>query len=182
MLLKEHTGIAPGVEVGVKVLRQRLQIGIIAYNRSGPINPHTETLTLEDGQTYKGQSQLKLRADHGAFGIVVAPQFRFGKVILDIPLTIGQMAAGFYLTGDDRITPDGRRTSEWEDELMGETDSGAGSFVEGGLRVKLPLNASETILGGVGFHYTQTLGYESFVGGSDYYNAPRISLFLQFGN
>lgn len=182
LLMDEHTGVAPGIEAGIKIWKQRLQIGIIAYNRSGPINPHTETLMLAGEQTYRGQSQVKLRADHAAFGLVIAPQFRFKRLIIDVPLVLGQIAGGFYLTGDDRITPDGRRVSEWEDKLMGDTDAGAGFFVEGGVRAKLPLNSSETILGGLGIHYTQTLEYETFVGGTDYYNAPRVSLFLQFGN
>lgn len=182
MLLDDHVGIAPGIEAGVKIWKQRLQIGIVAYNRSGPINPHTETLNLAEGQTYRGKSQLSIRADHGAIGLLVAPQFKFGRVTVDVPLIFGQVAGGFYLTGDDRITPDGRRVSEWEDELMGDTDAGAGFFVEGGIRAKVPLTPSGTVLAGLGVYYTQTLGLDTFVGGSTYYNAPRIAAFLQFGN
>ena len=95
MFLAEHVGVAPGVEVGVRILKQRLQVGFIVYNRSGPINPHTERLVLEEGQTYKGQSQLDLRSDHGAFGIVIAPQFRFGKLTVDVPLVAGQVGQDF---------------------------------------------------------------------------------------
>lgn len=177
-----HMGIALGFQAGATFLKDRLQFGFFFYGRSGPINSHTETLILEEGMSYKGQSQIQVRADHGAFGLFVAPQFRLakGKLCLDVPLQFGQMGAGFYLTGEDRNTPDGRRVSEWENELMGGVDAGFGFMVEGGARLRMPL--TEGIEGGLGLHYTRSLGWDAHVADSDYYNLPRFSLFFRFGN
>ncbi|HAA13438.1 MAG TPA: hypothetical protein DCE41_17810, partial [Cytophagales bacterium] len=112
-------------------------VGLRSYNRSGPINPHVETYTLPEGVTYKGQSTLQVRADHGAFGLLVSPQFRLGsKVTLAVPLVFGGMGGGFYLFGEDRDTPDGRRVSEWENDLFGDADSGFGTFLEAGVEAR----------------------------------------------
>jgi hypothetical protein len=184
MLHGDHAGRALGFQTGVSVLRARLQIGFFYYGRSGPINPHTETLALPVGQTYKGQQTLSLRADHGAFGLMLAPQFPLaqGRLILDIPLAFGQMGAGFYLTGENRDTPDGRRVSAWENELMDGQDAAFGYVAEGGLRVRARLGAGSRTSAGLGIHYARTLGWSTAVGGTDYYHLPRISMFMQFGN
>lgn len=45
------------------------------------------------------------------------------------------MGADFYLFGDNRITPDGRRVSEWENDLMGDNDAEFSLMYEGGVRL-----------------------------------------------
>lgn len=182
MLLDNHVGRTIGFQAGIGLWQDRLRVGFFFYGRSGPINPHTETLTLTAATAYKGQTSLQLRADHGAFGLMIAPQFSLGKWTLDVPLMVGGMGAGFYLTGDNRYTPDGRRVSEWEDQLLEDADAGGGLLLEGGIRARVPIAKAGGIELGAGIHYSQTLNYFSTLGGTDYYNAPRISLFMMFGN
>ena len=105
-----------------------------------------------------------------------------GRVNLEVPLVFGQIGAGFYLKGEDRHTPDGRRVSEWENELLNNMDAGFGWMVEGGVRVSTAMDRRGEIVGGLGLHYTQTIGWETEVGGTNYYNLPRLSVFLRFGN
>lgn len=179
-----HTAKAVGFQTGVSFWKDRLQGGFFYYGRSGPINNHTETLFLPEGSEYKGQSEVKMGVDHGAFGLFIAPQFRLakGRLTMDAPIGFGQMGAGFYLKGEDRNTPDGRRVSEWENELMGGVDAGFGWVVDGGLRLRTRLDKSGSIEGGLGIHYTRTIGWGAYLVDSDYYNLPRFSLFLRFGN
>lgn len=184
MLHNDHVGRTMGFQAGVSVARERLMLGFFYYGRSGPINPHIENWALPAGQTYKGQSSLALRADHAAFGLMVAPQFALAnrKITVDVPVAFGQMGAGFFLVGDDRNTPDGRRVSEWENELLADGDAAFGLMAEGGVRVRFALPESTGMSAGVGLHYTRTFGWQTTVGGTDYYNVPRVSLFLLFGN
>ncbi len=184
MFHSDHIGNAVSAEAGIAVLKRKLQIGIIYYGRSGPINPQEYVYQLPEGTEYKGQSELTLRADHGAFGIALTPRFPVakGKLSLEFPFVFGQIGAGFYLLGDDRNTPDGRRVSEWENELMNNADAGFGLLVEGGVRVATPIAKSGGIEAGFGLHYTMTPGWETTVGGTNFYNIPRASIFLRFGN
>ena len=184
MVHSSHLGKTMGLQLGATFFKDHLQIGFFFYGRSGPINGHTERLDLPQGTTYLGQSSLDLRADHGAFGLVVAPQFKLGqgRLTLDVPLMFGQMGAGFFLTGDNRNTPDGRRVSEWENELMGGADAGFGFVLDGGVRIRTRLSKQDRIEGGLGLHYAQAIGWEAFLVDNDYYNVPRISVFLRFGN
>jgi hypothetical protein len=114
MFLEGHTSNAVGVSLGASLFKRHLKVGLMAYGASGPINPTTFTIRPSGDQLYKGQSELDLRADHGAFGIMVAPSFRIKGFEIDLPIMAGMLGAGFYLLGDDRITPDGRRVSEWK--------------------------------------------------------------------
>ncbi|MEO1450586.1 MAG: hypothetical protein AAFV07_13740 [Bacteroidota bacterium] len=181
LLHRDHVGNAVGLQTGIRILQNRLHVGIFAYGRSGPINGQTFPLTLPDGQTYKGKSSLEVRADQGAFGILLAPQFSISdQWSMDIPVLAGQMGAGFYLFGEDRNTPDGRRVSEWENELMGGTDAGFSLHFEGGVRFKYALHAHAKMT--LGLHYAYAPQWETFVGGAGFYNVPRISLGVEFGN
>lgn len=180
MLHGDHLGHAPGFQAGIRVLQSRLHIGFFYYGRSGPINGQTFPLPLAAGQTYKGQTELLVRADQGVFGLLVAPQFGLGENwTLDIPLMVGQMGAGYYLFGDNRNTPDGRRVSVWENELMNGVDAGFSLHVEGGVRIKRRIAESAEVY--MGLHYAVAPGWETFVGGTDFYNVPRISLGVVFG-
>ena len=180
MIHGDHLGNAVGFQTGISILNDHLQIGIFGYGRSGPINPQEYQVILPAGETYKGQSEVNVRADHGAFGLMIAPQFQLGEQWkVDIPIYIGQMGAGFYLFGDNRITPDGRRVSEWENELMGGVDAGFSMHYEAGVRLKRSVGQHTDLM--LGLHYALAPGWETFVGGTGFYNLPRVSVGIGFG-
>jgi hypothetical protein len=97
MFLDNHIGNSIGASFGLKLWKNRLKLGIMASGRPGPINPATFDVKPINNQTYKGQSSLKLRADWGTFGLMVAPTFKIKDVEVDVPITIGGGAGGFYL-------------------------------------------------------------------------------------
>lgn len=180
MIHGDHLGNTVGFQTGISVLNDHLQIGFFGYGRSGPINPQEYQVLLPAGETYKGQSEVSVRADHGVFGLMIAPQFQLGEDWkVDIPLYVGQMGAGYYLFGDNRITPDGRRVSEWENELMGGVDAGFSLHYEAGIRLKRSVGAHADLM--LGLHYALAPGWETFVGGTGFYNLPRVSVGVGFG-
>ena len=183
MLLKEHVGNAVGFNIGFTTRNDKWDFGIRYYGRSGPINQHIEyDLVLEPGTTYKGKSTLKLGADHGYFAIEGAYNLKISdKLLLRFPISFGQLGAGFYLKGEDRKTPDGRRVSEWEDELQNRTDAGFGLASEIGTQLFYqPFKNQPHIMFGTGVQFTNTYGYSSFLGGDDFYNNKfRISVGLR---
>ncbi|MEM9984545.1 MAG: hypothetical protein AAF804_05555 [Bacteroidota bacterium] len=182
MLHGDHAGNTVGFQAGVSLLKNHLQVGFFYYGRSGPINGQTYEIALPDGQTYRGKEVVPVRADQGSFGLMLAPQITFQNGwALDFPLNVGQLGAGFYLFGDDRITPDGRRVSAWENELMDGRDAGFSLLFEGGVRLKAPLGKDTGIKAVAGIHHAYAPTWETFVGGTDFYNVPRISLGIQFG-
>ncbi|MFK7922814.1 MAG: hypothetical protein AB8H47_12695, partial [Bacteroidia bacterium] len=179
----DHLGRTMGFQTGFIFANGHLKTGFFYYGRSGPINPQTYELILPSGTEYNGKSSLNLGADHGAFGLFVSPVVSLGSDWqLEVPIKFGQMGAGFYLVGEDRVTPDGRRVSEWEDDLMGASDAGFGWLLEGGVRLSRALPTEANIRVGAGIHYSQTIGYDSFLGGTDFYKRPRVALFVEFGN
>lgn len=156
MIHDNHLGRAVGFQTGVSLFKERLQVGFVYVGRSGPINPHTETLDLPEGTAYKGQGTLQVRADHALTGLVISPQFRLSpSLTLDIPIIFGMLGAGFFLTDEDRLTPDGRRVSAWENELMNNMDAGFGIAFEGGLRIRKEVRTG--ISAGLGIHYAQAM-------------------------
>lgn len=173
MFLQNHVGNAIGFTLGTTVFQHKLAIGFRYIGRSGPINEHVEfPLVLPVGTSYKGKQTIQLGADHGYFGLELAyhHQSKDRRWLFRFPASFGQVGAGFYLKDDDRITPDGRRVSEWEDQLMGDTDAGFGLAAEIGSAVYYrPSDKLPVAIGG-GIHYTRTFGYESFIGGTDFYN------------
>lgn len=176
----DHVGITMGGTTGLKLFNDRIKLGVMYYGRPGPINAQTYTVTPLNGQTYKGQSEVTLRADHGAFGLFIAPTFNLNRIRLEIPITIGQMGAGFYLTGDDRLTPDGDRVSVWEDRLLDGQDAGFSMFYEAGVRAYLPLK-NENLSVGVGVHYSLAPDWTTYVDPTgDLYN-QRFRCALLFG-
>lgn len=181
MFLDAHVGRAVGYQMGVRLLNRHLDIGVRYLGRSGPINLHQEyALVLDPGETYNGKSVLYLGADHGYFGIEAAYNLwlKDDRILLRFPFSFGQVGAGFYLKGEDRNTPDGRRVSEWEDELQNGTDAGFGFASEVGASLfALPFKQMPYLRFGAGLHYTNTYGYSSFLGGDDFYNNKlRISM------
>ena len=183
MFLPTHIGKTVGTSLGVKVWKNRLKIGAFVYGRSGPINGKTFAAALPEGVTYRGQSRLNLRADHGMFGLLVAPTFRLKTIELDVPIMVGGVGAGFYLAGDDRKTPDGARVSEWENKLFDGKDAGFVNAVEIGLRAYIPTKIRGMQLG-AGLHYTMTQRLETYYdpAGDFYNNRLRASLSVNFSS
>ena len=85
---------------------------------------------------------------------------------VELPLAIGQAAFGFYLPAKDRVTPDGRRVSAWENELFG------------GIKVAVKLPSAEWLAPYVALRYTWSLGFDTLVRSS--YDGPSAALGLQF--
>ncbi len=178
---EDHLGRTVGASMGLKLWKDRLKVGLQVYGRPGPINPTIFMVPTSDGQVYRGSTTLRLRADHGAFGLLVAPSFDLGKWKLDIPLNFGSVGGGFYLFGEDRETPDGRRVSEWENELMDGRDAGFGTWLEFGVRAFVPLKTPGISIG-AGLHYTMTPGWETYLdpNGDLYNNRLRLSILIHF--
>ncbi|MEN0049041.1 MAG: hypothetical protein AAF806_18395 [Bacteroidota bacterium] len=186
MLLENHIGNAVGFNVGVSSKNRKWHIGLRYYGRSGPINEHIEyPLELQNGQEYKGKSVVNLGADHGYLGLEGAYNLFLnnGKIQLRFPVSVGQLGAGFYLKGEDRITPDGRRVSEWEDDIQEGEDAGFGISTELGASIYFqPVESLPQLKLGTAIHFANTFGYRSFLGGDDYYNNKvRLSLGLNLG-
>ena len=183
MFLEDHVGNSVGASFGMKLWKNRLKIGINAYGRSGPINPKTFTVEAYNGQSYKGSSTLTLRADYGTIGLMIAPTFKVKNVEIDVPVSYGMGGGGFYLVGDDRITPDGARVSEWENKLMNGEDAASGSWMEFGIRGFFPSKING-IQVGAGVHYSIVQGWKTYYdpSGEFYNNKLRASLFVNFGS
>jgi len=173
MFLNDHVGNAVGFGLGITTKNEKWDFGIRYYGRSGPINPKEYELVLPAGETYKGKSSIMLGHDHGFLGLEAAYNLRLknDRLMIRIPVSFGQLGAGFYLKGDDRYTPDGERTSVWEDKLQGGSDAGFGFCSEFGAQFIYQLSAkNEHIHIMMGASYLNTYGYESFLGGKDFYN------------
>lgn len=175
----DHFGKTFGGAFGVKLINNHLKLGVQFYGRPGPINAKEFTVAPTNGQTYKGQDMITLRADHGTFGVFVAPVFSLDKFRIEIPLSAGNMGGGFYLLGDDRITPDGDRVSVWEDRLMDGQDAGFATFFEFGTRFFIPM-PNEHISLGLGLHYTLAPNWTTYTDptGDLYNNRFRIAIVL----
>ena len=183
MLLDDHVGNAVGLSFGLKLFKNYLKVGCYNYGRSGPINSYTLNAPLPEGFTYKGKNSIELRADHGAFGFMIAPSFTLpkSKIEIDFPINIGSIGAGFYLAGDDRDTPDERRVSEWENELFNGEDAAFASMLEFGVRVFVPTKI-DRLQWGVGVHYLTVQDWTTYAdpNGDFYNNKLRVSLFVNF--
>ena len=171
MAMAGHLSHGPAFAAGAALFDDRLRVGLSGFARPGPINPATFAVPA---QGYQGQQTLALRSDGGVMGLQVAPAVHTGALRVDLPLMVGYGGFGFYLTGDDRRTPDGRKPSAWENELMDGRDSSFGLGVEGGLRVAWRVGAH--VAPYVVARYTAILGYDAFVR-SDY-AGPSLGLGL----
>jgi hypothetical protein len=181
LFLESEVGKTVGMSLGFQVWQDRLKVGFYAYGRSGPINSKTYNIEAAFGQSYKGSTALTLRADQGTFGLLIAPTFKIKNWDLDIPISLGGIAGGFYFAGDDRITPDGERVSVWENKMMDGKDAGFGNFLDVGLRVFAPTKHENIQIGG-GFYFTKTQGLTTYFdpSGNFYNNKFRFSLFINF--
>lgn len=185
MFLKDHVGNAVGFSMGLKLFKDHLKVGYYNYGRSGPVNSFTVNAPLQPGKTYKGKSSIDLRADHGAFGLMIAPSFTLKKsnVEIDFPINVGSLGAGFYLSGEDRKTPDGRRVSEWENELFDGKDAAFAGMLEFGVRAFVPTKING-LQWGLGVHYTTVQDWTTYAdpSGDFYNNKLRASIFVNFGS
>jgi hypothetical protein len=173
MALAAHPSHGPGFAAGASLLGDHLQIGLAGFARPGPFNPATFEVAPEGG--YRGRATVALRSDGGAAGLVVAPGAAVGALRIDVPVMVGYGGFGFYLSGDDRVTPDGRKPSAWEDELLDGRDSSFGLTAEAGLR------AAWTTPSGVrpylAARWTTVVGYDAFVRST--YQGPSVALGIQ---
>ena len=160
----DHVSHGPGFQLGALLFRGHLKVGIAGFSRPGPLNPETFRADLGD-TSYRGQSALDLRGDGGVVGVLIAPRFTMpGLAWLDVevPVLVGQGAFGFYLDGADRDTPDGRRVSEWENDLFDGEDASFGIALDVGVRLSFRTGTS-WIRPYVGVHYLPVFGYDTFV-------------------
>jgi hypothetical protein len=182
MGLAKHLSHGPGVAAGITVLGDHLKIGLAAHNRPGPINPKTFRVRPTGGQTYKGQEEVDLRSDGGVFGLMLAPSFDvpgLEALNVELPVTVGQAAYGFYLEGDDRKTPDGRRVSAWENDLFEGKDSSPALGLDLGIKLGVHVPGAPWLLPYVALHYDLTPGFDTFV--TDSYGGPSGALGLEIG-
>jgi hypothetical protein len=178
--LAGHLSHGPGFEAGAILLDGHLKVGLSGFARPGPINPEVFEVQASGGQSYKGSQTLSLRSDGGTIGVFVAPSFAVSRNLqLDVPLWFGQAAFGFYLHGDDRDTPDGRKPSAWENELQDARDSGFAMGAEGGLRLAWRSDDVPWLRPYVAARYLQTFGYDAYV--RDNYSGPSVSLGVEAG-
>ncbi|MGF1468635.1 MAG: hypothetical protein ACFCGT_21125 [Sandaracinaceae bacterium] len=169
----EHVSHGPSFAAGISLLEDHLRLGIAGFARPGPINPRTWTIAPSTGEPYRGQDELTVRSDGAFVGVEIAGDLappRAPWLHVRPSATLGYAAFGFYLTGDDRDTPDGRRVSEWENELQDGRDAGFGFGLDLGLRLAFALPDAPWIRPTIGGGYFLVVGYDAYVRGS--YNGP----------
>ncbi len=177
--MADHLSHGPALSGGVSLFQDQLRIGVAATTRPGTLNPATFALELDE--PYKGQDTLQLRSDGGGAGLYIAPgrSLSQGRVHLSLPVMFGRGGYGFYLVGEDRVTPDGEKPSVWEDRLLDGADSAFGWALDAG--VQLCLIPSTRLEGQVrpvvGLHYHAILGYDATY--TDSYQGPSVSLGIE---
>jgi len=181
--LAGHLSHGPAFAAGVSLWNGTLRLGVGGLSRPGPWNPASFEVELPDGQSYRGQRSLSLRSDGAMAGVHAALAFEVPGVpwlALTLPVTVGYGGFGFYLQGDDRKTPDGRRVSEWEDELFGGRDSHLGIVIDAGVRVNWVLDETRWLRPYLGVYYTTVPGFRTIVR-SDY-SGVSVALGLELGH
>jgi hypothetical protein len=165
MGLAEHVSHGPAFSAGATFFDGFLRVGIGGLSRPGPFNPATFDVTIPEGGTYQGQSVVSLRSDGGMAGLHLglSVPLPLDALAVQMPVTLGYGGFGFYLTGDDRETPDGRRVSEWEDELFDGRDSHIGLVIDVGLRLRYQPKALPGFAPYVGGAYTVVPGFDTIV-------------------
>jgi len=183
MGLADHVSHGPAFAVGLTFFDGLLRVGVGGLGRPGPINPQTFNVTLPGGATYRDQTSVNLRSDGAMVGLHVALAFEMPGapwLALSVPLTVGFGGFGYYLTGSDRQTPDGRRVSAWENELFNERDSFLGVVIDVGARAHIVLDGVPWMRPYVGVYYTVVPGFETLVRSG--YDGVSASLGLEIGH
>lgn len=165
MGLAGHVSHGPGFAAGATFFDGALRVGAGGLSRPGPFNPATFDVAIPDGATYKGQSKVSLRSDGAMAGVHLSFSLALPgeRLALQVPVTLGYGGFGFYLTGDDRKTPDGRRVSELEDELFEGRDSFLGLVIDAGLRLRYEPECLPGFAPYAGVAYTVVPGFDTFV-------------------
>lgn len=179
--LAGHLSHGPGFQAGA-IFVDHLAVGVAGFMRPGPINPKTFAFDLRRGETYRGQSRLRLRSDGTVVGVFVAPFFDLRRVPLsvELPVLVGYGGFGFYLHGRDREVPDDRRVSEWEDDLLGDKDSDPVNLVvDVGLRLAWTPVAAPAVRPYLGVHYTWVTGFDTTI--TDNYSGLSGVVGVKFG-
>lgn len=173
-----HLSHGPAFAAGVSLLGDHLRLGIAGLGRPGPWNPATFDVNVPNGETYRGKRTLSLRSDGGMSGVHVALAFPLAEQLsLTVPATIGYGGFGFYLHGEDRKTPDGRRVSEWENELFGGKDSYLGIVFDAGLRLHWRPESTPWLRPYLAGYYTAVPNYETLV--RDDYSGASVALGIE---
>jgi hypothetical protein len=182
MRLSSHTSHGPGAQAGILLAKGHLKLGVYAFGRPGPINGQTFELQLDEGNEWQGEQSVDLRSDGAFVGIFVAPLIPLGRapMTLELPVAVGQAAYGFYLHDEDRVTPDGDRTSVWEDQLMDEADSSFAIGIETGATLAFHLPRTRLLQPYVGVRYQWALGYDATL--SDNYDGASVLAGIQVGS
>ncbi|MEM9865781.1 MAG: hypothetical protein AAF938_29505 [Myxococcota bacterium] len=177
MGLADHVSHGPDFTAGV-LLWDHLLIGVGGFARPGPINP--KTFDVDVVGEYQGRDRVDLRGDGALIGLTVGARFDLSNAIaLQVPVTLGFGAFGYYLHNEDRNTPDGRRVSEWENELLDGRDASGGMAIDAGLQISIRLPVDWLRLS-AGVHYAQVIGYDAFV--RDDYRGFSGSIGLEMSN
>jgi len=168
MGLADHVSHGPAFAVGATFFDGFLRVGIGGLSRPGPFNPATFDVTIPNGGTYKGKSVVSLRSDGAMAGVHlgISQRLPLEGLALQVPVTIGYGGFGYYLSGEDRDTPDGRRVSEWEDELFGDRDSFLGVVIDAALRVRYQPKSLPWLAPYAGAAFTIVPGFETIVSSS----------------
>lgn len=174
----EHTHI--GAETAFGRLWRWLNVGIHTAYRPAAWSSHRKPLTLPQGETYKGKTQVGLAQQFGFAGLHIAPSYTFDalpSLSVDVPLRLGVGFLGTPLQGDDRDTPNGERVSEIVDQLTGGEDLSMNIALDLGARLKWTPSRSLGLSLFAGAHYTDFLGYTG-----PFYDAQDVrSLGASFG-
>lgn len=158
-----HASHGPEFAAGVRLFSGWLRLGIGGYNRPGPLNPKTFDVESSNGVSYNGSETLSLKSDGGVVGLLIGTNIPMTSwLAIDIPVIVGQAAFGFYLAGEDRETPDGRRVSEWENEMQDARDASFALGVDAGLRAQFTVASIPWLRPAVGVHYLMTPGYNAY--------------------
>ena len=179
-VIGNHLSHGPQFRVGMGFFGDRVRVGLRGFSRPGPINPKTFALDLPTGETYKGKPRLNLRSDADFIGLFVSPVIRSSLARnweIELPLAVGTFIAGFYLQNEDRETPDGQRTSVWEDRLMDGRDASAALAAEFGITATY--RRYKHLRPFVSAHYFHTFGYDAFL--KDDYSGVSLAVGMQLG-
>ncbi len=161
--LANHISHGPGFRAGATFFGGYLKVGIAGLARPGPLTSNTFDVVAHNGLTYKGNRTLTLKSDGALLGLFIAGAVPVSDwITLEVPVTVGQAGFGFYLAGDDRNTPDGRRVSAWENELQDSRDAFIGLGIDTGVRVFLTPPTTPWFRPNIGVHYTFIPGYDAF--------------------